>query len=305
MKAEAVVEKNVVLQKRINDAAAHFEPKFSIYQNSVQNHPLITEHKEAATVIDEYLTQLLATVSTTNYFLRYCKQPFSVTSFLQHKLKFAQPRFNITCYASGKKQSFSDISNVELYDVLKRWRDAICEETGMPIYIVANQATLKEIATYLPLTRKDLLQISGFGKAKVDKYGDDILASVENYCSRHNIETNMAAKAANPKKERKEKTTEEKTDTKILSFNLFKEGKSVAEIAKERNFAINTIEGHLAWFVGNGEININSLVPTQKQILIKEAAKIHGSLSLKTLIDNLPGISYGEIRLVMAAEKVV
>ena len=224
MKEEPVIEKNAALQKRINDAAAHFEPKFSAYQQSIQNHPLITEHKEAATVINEYLTQLILAVYTTNYFLRYCKQPFSVTSFLQHKLKFAQPRFNITCYASGKKQSFSDIPNAELYDTLKRWRDMVCEETNMPIYMVANQATLKEIATYLPLTKKDLLQISGFGKAKVDKYGDDILASVESYCSRLNIETNMAAKAANPKKERKEKSTEEKTDTKTLSFNLFKEG---------------------------------------------------------------------------------
>lgn len=304
MKEEPVIEENAALQKRINDAATHFEPKFSAYQHSIQNHPLITEHKEAANIINEYLTQLILAVYTTNYFLRYCKQPFSVSSFLQHKLKFAQPRFNITCYASGKKQSFSDIPNAELYDTLKRWRDMVCEETTMPIYMVANQATLREIATYLPLTKKDLLQISGFGKAKVDKYGDDIVASVESYCSRHTIETNMAAKAANPKRERKEKSTEVQTDTKTLSFNLFKEGKSVAEIAKKRNFNINTIEGHLAWYVGNGEIDINSLVPIKKQILIKEAAKIHGSLSLKTLIDNLPGdVSYGEIRLVMAAEK--
>jgi hypothetical protein len=306
MKEELVIEKNAALQKRINDAAVYFETKFSAYQHSIQNHPLITEHKEAANVINEYLTQLILTVYTTNYFLNYCKQPFSVTSFLQHKLKFVQPRFNITCYASGKKQSFSDISNVELYDVLKRWRDMICEETGMPIYMVANQATLREIATYLPLSRKDLLQISGFGKAKVDKYGDDIVASVESYCSRYNVKTNMAAKAANPKRERKEKSPEEKTDTKTLSFNLFKEGKSVAEIARERNFAISTIEGHLAWFVGTGEIDINKMVSVEKQALIKEAVKIHGSLSHKTLIDNLPGdVSYGEIRLVMAAEKAV
>ena len=174
----------------------------------------------------------------------------------------------------------------------------------MPIYMVANQATLREITTYLPLTKKDLLQVSGFGKAKVDKYGDDILAAVESYCSRLNIKTNMDAKAANPKRERKEKSNEVQTDTKTISFNLFKEGKSVAEIAKERNFTISTIEGHLAWYVGNGEIDINKLVPVQKQTLIKDAAKIHGTQSLKSLIENLPkDISYGEIRLVMAAEK--
>lgn len=307
MKDEPVIEKNEVLQKRINDAAAHFEPKFSAYQHAIQNHPLITEHREVANVINEYLTQLVLTLYTTNYFLKYCKQPFSVTSFLQHKLKFAQPRFNITCYASAKKQSFADVPNPELYDALKRWRDMVCEETGMPIYMVANQVTLKEIATYLPLTKKDLLQISGFGKAKVDKYGDDIVATVEGYCSGRNIAGNMAAKAANPKRERKEKVAaEEKTDTKTLSFNLFKEGKTVVEIARVRNFAISTIEGHLAWYVGHGDIDINSLVPLQKQILIKEAAKIHGSSSHKTLIDNLPaGISYGEIRLVLAAGQAV
>src|SRR5665647_3935105 len=304
MKEEPVIEKNAVLQKRINDAAIHFEPKFSAYQHSIQNHSLVTEHKEVATVINESLNQLILSVYTANYFFQYCKQPFSVTSFLQHKLKFALPRFNITCYASGKKQTFSDVANAELYDTIKRWRDTVCEETGMPIYMVANQATLKEIAAYLPLNKKDLLQISGFGKAKVDKYGDDIIESITDYCTRYNLETNMQAKTNNPKKERKEKSKEIQPDSKLISFNLFKEGKSVAEIAKERNFAISTIEGHLAWFVGNGEIDINEIVPLRKQLLIKEAVKIHGSQSLKTLLENLPGdFSYNEIRLVMAGAK--
>ena len=39
-----------------------------------------------------------------------------------------------------KSNHFADIPNAELYDTLKRWRDMVCEETGMPIYMVANQA---------------------------------------------------------------------------------------------------------------------------------------------------------------------
>ena len=58
-----------------------------------------------------------------------------------------------------------------------------------------------EIATYLPLTKKDLLQISGFGKAKVDKYGGDVLSFVENYCSAHSLVTNMGSKQLTSKKE--------------------------------------------------------------------------------------------------------
>ncbi len=304
MKQESVIENNVALQKRINDAANHFEPKFAAFQDAIKNHPLITEHRETANIINEYLNQLFLALNVQNYFLQYCKEAFSVTSFLQHKIKLAQPRINISCYASGKKGSFSDVTNGELYDTLKRWRDLVCEENGLPIYMVANQATLKEIATYLPLTKKDLMQISGFGKAKVDKYGDDILETVLDYCNRNNLESNMVAKKIVTTKERKEKNDAVKTDTKTASFNLFQEGKSMAEIAKERNLSFGTIEGHLAWFVGNGDIDINQLVPQQKQEKIKEAIKIHGSVSHKTLIENLPAdFTYGEIRMVMAAEK--
>lgn len=302
MKEESVIEKNKVLQKRINDAASHFHPKFAAFQYSVQNHPIITEHKEVATVINEYLSQLILSVHITDYFLQYCSQPFSVTSFLQHKLKYAQPRFHITSYATGKSQSFSDVPNVGLYEELKHWRNEVCERSNLPIYIVANQATLKEIATYLPLTKNDLLLLSGFGKAKVDKYGDEILAIVENYCTNNKLQTNITAKAANPKRIRKERSTEPKTDTKTLSFQLFKEGRSVTEIAKERNLSTSTIEGHLAWYVGSGEIDINKMVSLEKQLLIKAAAKIHGYQSHKILKENLPDtISYGEIRLVLAS----
>ena len=170
--------------------------------------------------------------------------------------------------------------------------------------MVANQATLKEISTYLPLSKKDLLQITGFGKAKVDKYGDDIIDAVESYCSSNNIETNMAAKLGNLKKERKPKSTELKVDTKKVTYDLYKQGKSTDEIAKERNFTVATIEGHLAYYIGLGDLDINDLITKEKQQKIKDAVAIHGALSHKTLIDNLPkSISYGEIKMVLAAEK--
>jgi ATP-dependent DNA helicase RecQ len=148
------------------------------------------------------------------------------------------------------------------------------------------------------------LQISGFGKAKVDKYADEILEAVESYCRRYNLESNMAAKADSPKRAHKEKGEEGKRDTKKLSFDLFKDGKTITEIAKERNLTANTIEGHLAWFIGTGEVDVNELIPLPKQDLIKSAIKIHGPSNHKILIKNLPAdISYGDIRMVLAAAK--
>ena len=305
MKEEATIEKNSLLQQRITDAANHFIPKLDGYFNHIKNHPLLTEHKETATPINEKLNELALAIYTTHYYFQYCKNAFSITAFLQHKLKYVTPKYTITCYASGNATIKStNIPNAELYDTLRRWRDITIKDEGLAIYMVANQATLKEISTYLPLSKKDLLQITGFGKAKVDKYGDDIIDAVESYCSRNNIETNMAAKLGNLKKERKPKSTELKVDTKKVTYDLYKQGKSTDEIAKERNFTVATIEGHLAYYIGLGDLDINDLITKEKQQKIKDAVAIHGALSHKTLIDNLPkSISYGEIKMVLAAEK--
>lgn len=306
MKEEGIIENNGTLQKRISDAANHFEPKFEQYLKQIKSNPLSTEHKETASLINEKLNDLAVALYNSIYFLQYCKQPFSLTGYLQHKLNYSQPRLAINIYAVDNTEKIEDgVANAELLATLKRWRNMICAETGQPIYMVANQTTLQEICTYLPLNKKDLMQISGFGRAKVEKYGDEILETVESFCSRHNLESNMEAKATGTKKVRKAKTEVQKIDTKTVTFNLFKEGNDIASIAKERNLTTGTIEGHLTHFVGIGEADINDLVDEKKQQLIRVAVSVHGSQSHTNLINNLPkDISYGELRMVLAAENI-
>ncbi|MBS1509351.1 MAG: helix-turn-helix domain-containing protein [Bacteroidetes bacterium] len=302
LKEELIIENNIAAQKRISDAANHFEPKLTLLLKSIQNHPLVTEHKETAGIINEQLVQLCLSLYSAVYYLQYCKQPFSVTSFLQHKLNFSTPKFQVSCYGGSTRQNDSDVPNAPLFATLKRWRDMILEEEGQAIYMVANLSTLKEIATYLPLNKKDLLKISGFGKAKVDKYGDAIIDAVESYCNENGLSTNIDALPEKPGKAEKPKSSVSKTDTKLVSYNLYKEGKSIAEIAQERKLTMSTIEGHLVPFISSRQININDLVDGQKQKLILDAVAIHGELSHKTLIENLPsGISYGELKLVLAS----
>jgi hypothetical protein len=303
MKEETVIENNTALQKRINDAAEHFHPLVSEIYQSLNNHQLITEHKEAAVVIDESISALLTSVHHSLHYLQYCRQPFTVTGFLQHKLKYNQPRISVTSYASGKKQVDAGTSNTALFEELRIWRNRICEQLDLPIYLVANQNTLKEIAEYLPLNKKDLQMISGFGKAKAERFGEEIISMVEDYCSRNNLESNIAEKAVHPKRERKSRTTDI-TDTKDITFKLFKKGKTIPEIAIERKLTTGTIETHLEIFISTGEINIDELVPKPRQAVINEAIRVHGATGLKALKDNLPeDITYSEIRMVIEASK--
>lgn len=93
-----------------------------------------------------------------------------------------------------------------------------------------------------------------------------------------------------------------KIDTKAETFRLYKEGKSIKEIAQERSLTTNTIENHLAHYVSTGEININDVVSTQHQVFIRGIVKsMSGSYTTSDIKAQLPAdYSYAEIKMVIA-----
>jgi ATP-dependent DNA helicase RecQ len=180
-------------------------------------------------------------------------------------------------------------------------RDSICSQRDLPIYIVAGTNTLDEMARYLPQSLEELRKISGFGDAKIEKYGQQFLDIILDYCKENNLVSHIHEKI--PKKERKPSSGEKKAkgDTKVESFRLYKEGKRVDEIAKERNLTQQTIEGHLAHYISQGDIDINELVSREKIVLIEPAAKNFNGGSITAIKKNLDSnISFGEIKLVLA-----
>ncbi|MFT3846000.1 MAG: helix-turn-helix domain-containing protein [Lacibacter sp.] len=301
MKQETVVEKNTLLLKRISDAAVYFLSKIDLIREAVNTHPLVTEHKTVAEEINDQLHAVCTNLFTAHYYLQYCKTAFSVTDFLKHKLNLSVPKFQVSSYAAHKKPTESSIKHADLYFQLKNWRDKICNESNMPIYMLANSASLIEICTYLPFTREHLLQISGFGKAKVDKYGDDILDMIHNYCSEHHIETNIEAKPVHAKRKRKElsETKVNKPASYTVSLQYFKEGNSVEEIAKLRNMAAGTVDGHLATAIKAGELSLADVMDEKKANIMMQAIQQHPDKSLTELKQLLgDNYSYGELRFI-------
>ena len=89
-------------------------------------------------------------------------------------------------------------------------------------------------------------------------------------------------------------------DAKKKSLELFKSGKSINEIANERELNVNTIFVHLASFIISGEVKITDLVPKVHYEELKEIIpkKKFDTLSdLKRQLDDK--YSYGELRLVL------
>ena len=58
---------------------------------------------------------------------------------------------------------------------LKSWRLGRARSDSVPAYVIAHDSVLELLASKLPLTPNQLLATKGFGTAKVDKYGVDIL----------------------------------------------------------------------------------------------------------------------------------
>jgi ATP-dependent DNA helicase RecQ len=61
---------------------------------------------------------------------------------------------------------------------LRAWRTERARKDGMPPYIVLHDRTLLAIAAAQPSSLVALRQVDGIGPAKLELYGEDILAVV-------------------------------------------------------------------------------------------------------------------------------
>ncbi len=105
---------------------------------------------------------------------------------------------------NAKKKAPASLSNTEagegpssfqfdpvLWERLRSLRLELARNSSLPAYTVFNDRTLKELAARLPGTLEEMLNISGIGQAKLDKYGEVFLKVIRQYLE----ETSHARKA--------------------------------------------------------------------------------------------------------------
>ncbi len=102
---------------------------------------------------------------------------------------------------------------------------------------------------------------------------------------------------------KKAKEVKPKVDTKLATFNLYRLGMSIDDIAKRRELTKSTICTHLAHYVGEGAIAISEFVDDKKRqeitrFLMKHPEERKTASDIKAELN--PNISYEDIRFVMA-----
>jgi ATP-dependent DNA helicase RecQ len=188
--------------------------------------------------------------------------------------------------------------NEELFKSLKQVRYQLAREENVAAFQIFSDATLVELATYLPLTKTDIAKISGFGAIKLAKYASFFLDTIIDYCRANHLSTNIDSKV---RTRQKKSTADKTTETKLISLQLFQQGRDIAEIAAMRELKKGTIEEHLGHFVFTGEIAINEIVSKDKLATITKAIEENkNSLAIAPVKQKLgEAYSYGEITAVM------
>jgi ATP-dependent DNA helicase RecQ len=181
---------------------------------------------------------------------------------------------------------------------LKDTRRQLAFSENVPAYIILSDSSLIELCTYLPQNIAEIATISGFGAVKVQKYGNQFLETIVEYCTMQNLNSRIHLKSA--KRQRKPRP-ERETDTKQQTYELFIKGKSISEIATLRGFSFSTIEGHLAFYVQQGKIPLEQLMDREKITVIAAAIDKIGGNTLTPVKAHLGDkFSFGEIKYVMA-----
>ena len=284
-------EENESLRERLRKAGMYFSSKLnSEFMTEVKHIELITDDKAVLKRARLYLQNVGREALIKHACFVMCQNGFSASAYTRVKTTAeldSREDKNVRSTAGVPK----DTAHPDLYRRLLQWRDAIAEDFDMALHEVLPTRSLQELVRLLPTDRASLKTISGIGKGKLKRFGQDLLAIIRKYCS----EKNIVGKPAQPSN----------VNTKRVSFDLYKAGKTVGEIAAERNLAVSTIEGHLAYFIARKELDISEFLTKEQVDEIADFFQERNTESLNEAKAHFgERFLYGQLRMVLEHMKI-
>ncbi len=287
-------EENEELQDRIKKGCLYFKEKLEGLELTLSKVNFDADNKSIKKGINEAQENLHKEIFIKLSGLKLCSDGFQTLTYLKTKAN-AEIDFNNLKKVETTvkpKSAPSGIQHADLYQTIKKWRDDLALENNIPVYQVLPQKVLSDLVNKLPSNFEELESIKGIGKIKVKQYGNELLIMIADFCEKKEISQTpfqLLIGAKSPK-----------VDTKKVSLNLFKEGRSVKEIAEQRGFTTSTIETHLTHYIESGEVVISDFMDLAKVQMIESYILTNKPASMndtKAAMGN--DVSYGEIKAVM------
>ncbi|MCL6643818.1 MAG: RecQ family ATP-dependent DNA helicase [Dehalococcoidia bacterium] len=199
----------------------------------------------------------------------------------------------------GREAEGRPAAEEALFQELRAIRRTLAEAEGVPPYIVASDAVLREMARRRPRNRAEMLSVPGMGRVKFERYGEQFLAATR--AAAGSAPPRPAAPGRFARPAVREAATFAPTVRETLS--LYADGlRDIGKMAKARAMAPATIVSHLAELIAAGAIpSLEGLVAPEKVELVRAAAGGQPIGTLKPLKERLgDAVSYDELHLVRA-----
>ncbi len=188
-----------------------------------------------------------------------------------------------------------------LFDLLRALRKEISHQENVPPYVVFSDSTLREMCSYLPTNRNEMLSIKGIGENKFENYGERFMAIIADYMVSHGIEKTAVVPSGQEGEPSKKSEKQDKEPSHLLSFRMYQSGLTLEQIAKERNLKRITIENQIIRSGLEGQpIDWDAIIPKEYEELILVTIRNVGAERLRPIKEALPDeVSYFAIRAVM------
>ncbi len=194
----------------------------------------------------------------------------------------------------------------DLFNSLRQVRAQIAREHGVQPFMIFPDTTLKDMCKKYPSNKEKMLQVSGVGEHKLEKYGDLFIEVIIKYMAENNIpEQDIEISQQEASKVSKQTTKTGSKDSHRHTYTLYKEGMNISEIAKERNLTPMTVENHLLKCFEEGfELDYSEFIPKLYEEQIAAAIEKCGAEFLKPIKEALPDeVSYTAIKFALCKYK--
>lgn len=187
-----------------------------------------------------------------------------------------------------------------LFDRLRDLRRAKAAAMSVPAYIVFSDTSLRDMARRRPTTVAAFHSVKGVGEKKLADFGQDFIACIASYCRQNGIATDSVLPDSQPKSAFADAQPSETGPnlSTLAAFRLFREGKSVVEVANSMSRATSTVAEYLAEFIRHdGITDASPWVPAELIPRIEAAARKHGFEKMRPIFDELNGeVPYEQLR---------
>jgi len=91
-------------------------------------------------------------------------------------------------YDTETKHVGSSHGDPVLISMLKTLRKEISKQKDIPPYVIFQDVSIDEMSIHYPISKEELMNISGVGSGKVERYGEPFLALIKKYVEENEIE---------------------------------------------------------------------------------------------------------------------